>query len=1803
MRLNAAKGVFTPRWSNALYAAAATLMAMLVLPPGASAQNVLTYKYDNFRDGANTNEVVLTPANVNTNSFFKYFTYAVDGYVYSQPLYVSSLAIPGQGTHNVVFVGTENDSVYAFDADSNAGTNGGLLWHTNLGIAEISVNNYGVRYHHNLLNPLIGITGTPVIDLASKTLYVDTFCGVVANTNNGFHLLHALSLTNGAERPYSPVLVTGSVPGRGVDATNGVVTFLGQNQMNRPALTLAGGVLYLAYGSYGDTDPYHGWVIGYNATNLVQLTNYVFASTPNATTNDFGVNAGEGALWMGGDGLCVDANTNLYFETANGSFSANTNGGDYGDSFVKLATTNTTGQFTPADYFTPWNQASMASGDEDLGSGGPILLPDSVGSAAHPHLMIGAGKEGTLYLVDRDNMGKFIGTTMPSATSDTQIVQELHTAIGGLWSSGSYFNNLLFFQGTSDVLKAFRITNGVMSTTPVSQSTTSFSDGYTTPSISANGTNNAIAWVIQTDAYANNGPAILHAYNATNLAQELYNSSQNLARDNPGAAVKYAVPVVANGKVYVRGEYTLSVYGVGSILPPPIIAPNGGIYTNSVTVTLTDATNGTSIYYTLDGTAPTTGSILYNGPFVLTNTVAVNAIATKAGAFNSAISSASFINSSSIGSGTGLLGSYWTNTTSAAFTNLAFSTPPTLVRTDATVNFNWGGTGPDPVIGQTNYVVRWTGSVQPQFSGPYTFYTTADDGVRLYVNGQLLINDWANQPATAVSNTITLASQQLYNLELDYYYKNDSGAQITLAWSSPSFAQTIIPQTQLYPYTNPPPTVVIANPANGSVYTAVASVSIDVAADAPYNAVRKVDVYANNSLVGTLDNSPTAPLYSLTATGFTPNPGGETGNSGQASATPTLTVNLTTTNVQPQGADWTAAIWQTNGSGPDVAAVAGNKYSLIFNGTTIGNGSNSTRVRSPAVAGTLTFPGSSLTLNTNTELRAKNSPTTLNFPGVGSNAGLILNGGMLNDGSDGLCVITGRVQVVSQSYDSAQGSNGGGGGLAANPRGITIAGTLSGPGNLVIINCSTNLPESIAGVSNTFSGQWIVQCGWLQGTSANSLGTNSITVDPLYTGYLAAMPNATSPNGPALLEVNYDLVSSGSLTLTNGGLMNLHQNCQFAAVAIEGIFLGAGMHSYAELSADFPNNFLAGGSGSITVNPVAYSSPGPVLTPAGLTATAGNALVNLAWNASLGATNYNVKRSLTNGGPYTTVASVTGTSYTDTGLANGSNYYYVVSAMSAPGYTLTAVATDGSGLSSTSGPVQIIINPGSGLAYGLTTNGTVKPFLNMPNVIPAILPGSLPPLLSGTGAFSDTTNRIPASGLIPYAPNTPLWSDNAVKSRYLAVPNDGGVFTPDEQIAFLPTNSWTFPAGTVFVKNFDLVVNETNVTVPVRRLETRLLVRDINGAVYGVTYKWRPDNSDADLLETSLNEDILITNATGVRTQTWYYPSPADCLTCHTPVANYVLGVNTRQLNGNLSYPATGNTDNQLRTLNRLGLFYPAINEAAITNYAQLSALTNSSASLEQRVRSYLDANCAQCHQPGGVGITFDARYDTPLANQDITNFPAQLSLGIDRACIVKGKDIWRSVIYQRINTTNATTKMPTLARNLIDTNAVAILGAWINSLPGLPALAPPTITPNGGTFYQPVTVTVQAPDTNATVYYTLNGGLPTTNSLIYSMPLILTNGVTVMASAFEPDFDNSIAANALFNFQPLYFTTAGFTTNNLFQAGFFGAVGSNYVLQATTNFINWTPLATNLGTTNLLNLTDPKATNFPYRFYRVLQQ
>ncbi|MBC8097382.1 MAG: chitobiase/beta-hexosaminidase C-terminal domain-containing protein, partial [Akkermansiaceae bacterium] len=1116
---------------------------------------VLTFHYDNTRQGANTNETLLTPANVNVASFGKLFTYAVDGYVYAQPLIMTNVNVPGKGVRNVVFAATMHNSVYAFDADSNGDANGGLLWQRNLGTAAVSPSpEYGARYNsqgNTDITPEEGATGTPVIDPVSGTIYLDAFTReVVAGVSTNYvHRIHALDIATGAQRPFSPVVVAASVPGTGVGGNGTTVTFSAKQHMQRPALTLAGGILYVCYGSHADTNPYHGWILGYNPTNLMLLTNYVFNTTPNATVAAFGSNAGEGALWMGGGGLVVDANTNLYFETGNGSFSAHTNGGDYGSSFVKLSTA--TNQLKVTSYFTPFNQAALQSSDADLGSGGPILLPDSVGSVANPRLLVGAGKEGKIYLLNRDNMGGF------QAGSDSQIVQVISGGVGGGGSYGvpAYFNNRIFYTGKTDKVRAYTITNGVIVATPQSQSAASIGPFTGSPVVSANGTNNAIVWATDPGAYASSGPAVLHAYNATNLAIELYHSSQNLARDNPGGAVKMTAPVVAGGKVYVGAQYALSVFGPAVFLPAPTVSPAGGAFTNSVIVSLANATAGVSIHYTLDGTTPNSSSLLYTNPFVISSTTVVKAIAMASGAVNSAVTSVSFVNTAAAGNGIGLLGAYHTNRTSAS----PFTGSPVLVQTNATVNFDWGTNGPAPTVGRTNFTVRWTGSVQPQFNETYFFHTAADDGVRLYVNGQLLIDDWVDKTvATTKSNSIVLAAQQFYSLQLDYYQKT-SNASVSLSWSSPSTPKSVIPQTQLYPFTNPPPGVVLVSPATNSNYTASASVTVAAEADALYNPISQVSFYANGNLLGSVTNIP----YAFTTTG-----------------------------------------------------------------------------------------------------------------------------------------------------------------------------------------------------------------------------------------------------------------------------------------------LGAGS------------------------------------------------------------------------------------------------------------YALTAVAWDGSGLSSTSAAVNITVTAGTGQPYGLTSNGVVRPFFNMPPTFE----GALPLLLSQVGIFSNTASMTPTNGLIPFTPNSPLWSDNALKTRFVAVPNNGGLITPDEQIGFAPGGSWTFPSGSVFVKTFELNTDETNPNIR-RRLETRLLVRDINGQVYGVTYKWRADNTDADLLTGSLLENIAITNATGVSTQTWFYPSSADCLTCHTPVANYVLGLNTRQLNGNQTYPTTGVTDNQLRTYNRLGLFNPAINESAITNYAKLSALTNLTASLQERARSYLDSNCSQCHQ------------------------------------------------------------------------------------------------------------------------------------------------------------------------------------------------------------------------------------------------
>ena len=1417
---------FATNTGGSTWAQPSASFTTLTADPFVTPVSVLTYHYDNTRQAQNTNETFLTPGNVNTNTFGKLFTYSLDSYVFAEPLIMTNLAIPGQGTHNVVFVATEHDSIYALDADGNLGTNNGVLWKVNVGLSATSSGApFGGRYNggtgYSDIVPEVGVTGTPVIDPQTGTLYVDAFTrDVVGNVTNYNHRIHALDVTTGAERAYSPVIVAGSVPGTGVGSVGGVQTFSPIQHGARPALCLANGVLVVAYASYADTDPYHGWVFAYNATNLTQLG--VFNTTPNASVAAFGANAAEGGIWQGGGGICVDTSNNLYFETGNGSFSANTNGGDYADTILKLSTTN---GLSVADYFTPFDQATLAAQDIDLGSCGPLLLPDSAGSVAHPHLLAGVGKSGKIYLVDRDNMGHWHNG------SDSQIVESFQ-GINGSWSPPAYWNNLLFFQASSSAMKEFSVSNASINQSPVATAPISVGGLNGSPVISANGPNNGIAWVLDNNSGNSGASGALYAFNALNISQMLWNSAQMGSRDSTGPLTKMSTLTVAGGKVYVGGQYTLSVYGRALFLTPPVIIPNGGVFTNSVMVTISNTAPGGAIYYTVDGSTPTTNAPLYSGPFVVNATTKVQAMAGGTGYVSSAVVSANFINS------------------------LSLPPPP---------------------------------------------WQTSDVGaVGLLGNG-------------AYSNGVFIVS--------------GSGADI---WNNAdAFRYVYLPLT------------------NGG------DISARVTSQGNTDPWAKAGVMIRDSL---------AP---------------------------------------------------------------GAAYGLMM--VTPGNG----------------FNFQSRTAN-------------------GGAAGGQVAGTALNTPPNNWVRLT-RTNNTFTAYESADGVN------------WTQAGTP---------------------VTLTFT-------------------------SPYYYVGLAVC----SHNNNSLSTVTFD---------------------------------------------------------NVTVNGFTYNNPPPSVV---LTGPATNSAYTAAASVTISADAAALYDSISQVNFYANSTFV--------GSANNLPYAVTATGLTAGSYSLTAVAVSSSGLMSTSAPVNIVVNAGSGQPYGLTVRGTVPAFLNMPNTSV----GSLPALLSQTGVFTDTPTMTPIGGLIPYLPNVPLWSDGAAKTRYLGVPNSGGGATPDKQINFTPTGYWTFPAGTVFVKTFQLNTDTSNSNV-LRRLETRLLVRDINGAVYGVTYKWRPDNSDADLLSSSLYEDIAITNSSGVSTQSWYYPSPSDCLSCHTPVANYVLGLSTRQLNGLQTYTATGVTDNQLRTLNRLGLFNPAFDETAITNFETLSALGNNSASFQDRARSYLDANCAQCHQPGGSGSTFDARFDTPLANQNLINGGLD---GSGMAMIVP-KDIWRSKIHQRMDTTNSVIRMPPLARQLVDSNAVAVLEGWINSLPGTPAQAPPTIAPNGGAFTYKVNVGLEAPDSNAAIYYTLDGTTPTINSLLYSNAFDLTSNAVVTASAFRAGYVNSMSSSAPFFINPVRFTSQTFS-NGTFNLQLLVVPGSNYVLQASTNLLDWTPIATSPATTNLLQFVDPNSSNYSKRFYRFLQQ
>ncbi|MGA8107952.1 MAG: pyrrolo-quinoline quinone [Acidobacteriaceae bacterium] len=518
-------------------ASLALTVAAAAPPPPPTGTDVLTYHDDVGRTGLNAQETTLTLANVNSSQFGLLRILPVDGKVDAQPLYVSALTIGAQ-QHNVVYTATEHDSVYAFDADSGA-----QLWKTSiLGSGENSSGDHGCSQ----ISPEIGITSTPVIDRSAGAHGSIFVVGMSLDASGAYHQrLHALDITTGAELAGSPSEIRATYPGAGANSSGGNVVFDPAQYAERVGLLLQNGVLYIGWTSHCDEDPYTGWLMAYSESTLQQTA--VLNLTPNGS---------EGSIWMAGAGLAADSSGNIYFLDANGSFDTTlTSGGfptngDYGNGFLKISTAG--GKLAVADYFEMNNTVAESNADEDVGSGGALVLPDLTDSSgAVHHLAVGAGKDANIYVVNRDSMGKF------NANNNTALYQEITGMLNNVFSMPAYFNNTVYYGSVSDALKAFPIVNAKLAAAPAYQSTNTFPYPGTTPAISANGTANGIVWAVE-----NASPAVLHAYNAANL-QELYNSDQAAnSRDHFGNGNKFITPLVANGKVFVATPSGVAEFGL-----------------------------------------------------------------------------------------------------------------------------------------------------------------------------------------------------------------------------------------------------------------------------------------------------------------------------------------------------------------------------------------------------------------------------------------------------------------------------------------------------------------------------------------------------------------------------------------------------------------------------------------------------------------------------------------------------------------------------------------------------------------------------------------------------------------------------------------------------------------------------------------------------------------------------------------------------------------------------------------------------------------------------------------------------------------------------------------------------------------------------------------------------------------------------------------------------------------------------------------------------------------------------------------
>ncbi|HXM65052.1 MAG TPA: fibronectin type III domain-containing protein [Terriglobales bacterium] len=1512
--------------------------------------NVTTYHNDTSRTGQNTQETILTPANVNSSQFGKLFTVSVDGYVYAQPLYLSNVTIAG-GTHNVLYVATEHDSLYAIDAGS-----GTIYWQISLIPSGGSTVNSSTDLGCGDLVPEVGITGTPVIDPTTGTIYVVAKSKVNGNL---VQYLHAIDVGTAVEKFSGPVFIQATVPGTASDGNGTTVSFSPHFENQRAALLLENGHVVIGWSAHCDISPWHGWIMSYSASTLAQEA--AFNASADGSAN---------GVWMSGEGLAADANGNIFFATGNGTWNGTT---DYGDSIVKLGPPSG-GSFTVLDYFTPYNQSSLSGGDTDVGSGGMVLLPNL---SSGQQLLVQMGKEGKMYLIDRNNMGKYcVNDNPPCNGSDPNIVQEIPGATAGVWGTPAYWNGSVYWGGASENLKAFSFnanSSGLISTSPTSESAQSFSFPGPSPTISANGNTDGILWGLDNSAFGStcsggSNCQVLYAYDATNLANLLYTSSQAANnRDVPGSAIKFATPIVANGKVYFGSQLAVSAYGAISTIPTvatPTFSPAPGPYNPGQVVTLSDTTTGAVIHCTTDGSTPTAGSPVCT-TLTLETTTTIQAIAVASGYNNSAVASGTYIintgnpivNYSSGFNSTGLAlnGFAKLNGTRLRLTDggggeasSAFYTTPVNVQS-FTTNFSFQMTDAQ-ADGMTFVIQNGAATSLGQGGGglgyenignsvavKFDIYNNAGEGTDstgMYENGAT-----PTVPAVDMTSSgVVLLSGDVMNVQLSYNGTTLSlsitdattNAKFTTSWTV-NIPTTVGSTTALVGFTggtggttsiqdvlswtyatgsntNPPPapTNLVATPGN-------AQVGLNWSASSgatSYNVQRSTTSGGPYTTIG----SPTTTSY--TDTGITNgttyyyvvsavNTAGQSGNSSQVTATPLAIppapTNLVATAGNAQvGLNWSASSGATSYN-VQRSTTSGGPYTTIGSPTTTsytdtavtnettyyyvvaavntaGQSANSSQVSATplaippvptnlaATAGNaqvgLSWSASSGATSYNVKRSTTSggpyttiaSPTTMSYTDTG-----------VTNGTSYYYVVA-AVNAAGQSANSSQVSatptsfliNYGSG--FSTSSGLQLNGSTMLSGNRLRLtdggggeasSAFYTTPVNVQSFTTNFSFQmtdanadgmtFVIQNG-----AATSLGEageylgygeigNSVAVKfDIFnnagegTDSTGMYVNGATPTVPAV-----DMTSSG-VVLLSGDVMNVQLSYNGTTLTLTITDATTSAKFTTSWTVNIPTTvgsttalvgFTGGTGGTTSIQDVLSwtyntgSNTNPPPAPMNLVATPGNAQVGLSWNASSGATSYNVQRSTTSGGPYTTIGSPTTTSYTDTGVTNGTTYYYVVAAVNAAGQSANSSQVSATPLGVPPAPTNLVATPGNaqvGLSWSASSGATSY------NVQRSTTSGG-PYTTIGSPTTTSYTDTAVTNGTTYYyvvaAVNTAGQSANS--SQVVATPTAGAIVYEATKIPVTGspdarTFTWTgFPDGAGVIADGTAVGAYLNFTVNV----------------------------------------------------------------------------------------------------------------------------------------------------------------------------------------------------------------------------------------------------------------------------------------------------------------------------------------------------------------------------------------------------